>query len=152
MRFIIILLCLLLICEAAYAETVYILCQPDSYVNIRSAPKKSAEVIGWYELGFECETDGVKKYGFLHLINLGLESETGWVNAGFVSRYPLTIETVKGYIQADGRVACRRAVNGQRRKWLTDGAEVVIYARSDGWSITNQGFIQTAYLGGILRQ
>ena len=127
-------------------EAVYILCQPDSFVNIRAEAVKNADVIGRYELGQEVETDGKRRNGFLHLISLSLEDSDGWINVGFVAWYPVTIETVKATVKARGRVACRRSAGGTRRKWLKNGCEVTVYAHAADWSVTSQGFIQTKFL------
>lgn len=145
-RFLVVLVCLLLVVGSALADSVYILCQPDSFVYVRQFPKRGAETSGFAELGDELETDGVKRNGFLHVI--GFEND-GWIYSGFVTDCPVTVGTLNGRIESKGRVACRRYINGTRRQWLQDGAEVVIYALSDEWSITNKGFIQTAYLGGF---
>lgn len=145
-RFLIVLLCLLLVCVSALSETVYVLCQPDSFVYVRMFPKRGAQAVGYAELGQALETDGEKRNGFM--LVYGFEGES-WINAGFVTRYPVTIETLDGWVKSSGRVVCRRSINGTRRKWLSDGTDVTIYARSDDWSITDKGFIQTAFLGGF---
>lgn len=143
-RFLIVLLCLLIVCVSAIADTVYVLCQPDSFVYVRAFPVKGSEQAGYAELGDALETDGVKKNGFLHVG--GFEGDA-WINIGFVTEYPVTIFNGKTQINSKGRVACRRSINGTRRKWLKDGTEVVIYAFADDWAVTNQGFIQTQFLG-----
>ena len=145
-RFLIVLLCLLTVSVSALSDTVYVLCQPDSFVYVRKFPKRGAEQAGFAELGDALETDGARRNGFLKVC--GFEGDA-WINAGFVTDSPVVVETVDGWIESGGRVACRRSINGTRRKWLKIGAEVVIYARSDDWAITNQGFIKTAYLGGF---
>ena len=145
-RFLIILLCLLIVCVSALADTVYVLCQPKSFVYVRMFPKKGAQVAGFAELGDALETDGEKRNGFLHVG--GFEGEA-WINAGFVTEYPVTVVTLKTEILSKGRVACRRSINGTRRKWLSDGQKVTVYAFADDWSITDKGFIKTAYLGGL---
>lgn len=141
--FLSLLLAVLLICGAA-AETVYVLCQPDSFVYVRVFPKKGAEVAGRVELGWELETDVVRRNGYLHVS--GFEGG-GWINAGFVTDSPVVIRTLETAVNSNGRVACRRSIKGHRRKWLSDGQKVTIYAFSDDWAITNQGFIQIRYLG-----
>ena len=143
-RFLIIFLCLLMAVSAALSDTVYVLCQPDSFVYVREFPKKGAQMAGYAELGDALETDGVKRNGYL--LVYGFEGDA-WINAGFVTEYPVTIFTMKTQINSKGRVACRRSINGTRRKWLKDGTEVTIYAFADDWAITNHGFIQTQYLG-----
>ena len=144
------MLAALVFSAAAYAETVYILCQPDSFVNVRVFPKRGADVAGRLELGDTVETDGTTRNGFLRVY--GFEAGEAWVNTGLVSWEPVTVGTVEARGESNGRVACRRSINGTRRKWLYNGAEVTIYASSDGWSITNRGFIQTRYLWGFLME
>ena len=143
-RFLIIFLCLLIVCSAALADTVYVLCQPDSFVYVRQFPKKGSEMAGYAELGDALETDGIKKNGFL--LVYGFEGEA-WIHSGFVTEYPVTVLKARTQIHSKGRVACRRSINGTRRQWLKNGSEVVIFAFADDWAITNQGFIQTQFLG-----
>lgn len=145
-RFLIVLLCLLIVCVSALSETVYVLCQPDSFVYVREFPKKGAPEVGRVELGWQLETDGIRKNGYIRVF--GFEGEA-WINAGFVTEYPVAIYTGKTQIHSKGRVACRRAINGTRRKWLKNETEVTIYAFAEDWSITDKGFIQTKYLGGF---
>ena len=145
-RFLVVLLCLLIAISSAFADTVYVLCQPNSFVYVRAFPRRGSEQAGFAELGDELETDGVKRNGFLHI--LGFEGG-GWINAGFVTEYPVQIVTLDAWIDSTGRVACRRSINGTRRKWLKNGTDVVIYGLSAEWCITDYGFIQTDYLGGF---
>ena len=111
---------------------------------VREFPKKGAGVAGFAELGDALETDGIRKNGYL--LVYGFEGDA-WISLGFVTECPVTVFKGKTQIHSKGRVACRRSINGTRRKWLKDGSEVVIYALSDDWAITNQGFIQTQFLG-----
>ena len=141
--FLSLLLAVLLICGAA-ADTVYVLCQPNSFVYVREFPKKGAQEAGRVELGWELETDGIRKNGYVHVF--GFEGDA-WINAGFVTDSPVEIRTIETEVNSRGRVACRRSIKGTRRKWLSDGQKVVIYAFCDDWAITNQGFIQMRYLG-----
>ena len=143
-RFLILLLAVLLLVRSAVADSVFVLCQPSSFVNVRVFPKKGSEIAGRVELGDELETDGTRRNGFVHII--GFEGD-GWINAGFVTESPVEIRTFETEVNSTGRVACRRAIKGTRRKWLSDGQKVVIFALAGDWAITNQGFIQTRYLG-----
>lgn len=146
-RFIALVLAVLTISTAATAETVYVLCQPNSFVYAREFPKMGAKVAGYVDLGESLETTGERRNGFVQVY--GTEAGTCWVYAGFLTAYPVTVETVQTQVISKGRVACRRYINGTRRKWLKNGTEITIFARSAEWSITNQGFIQTQYLGGF---
>lgn len=127
-----------------FADSVWVLCQPDSFVNVREFPKLKAKECGWCELGDELETDGIKRNGFIHV--LGFEGD-GWIYAGYVIDEPVIVGEVRTEIRSKGRVAARRYIKGKRRKWLKDGAEVTVYGYSDSWAVTDQGFIQTQYLG-----
>ena len=131
------------------AEQVFVLCQPDSWVNVRISPGKRGEVIGRFDLGDELETDGKMRHGYLHLINLSLEETEGWIHAGFVTDTPVKIYQVKSEIVSKGRVACRRSVNGTRRKWLKDGTKITVYPFSEEWAITNVGFVKAEYIAGL---
>ncbi len=137
------LLAVLLICGAA-AESVFVLCQPDSFVYVREFPKKGAPEAGRVELGWELETDGIRKNGYVHVLDFEGDA---WINAGFVTDTPVEIRTIETEINSKGRVACRRSIKGTRRKWLLNGQKVVIFAFCDDWAITNQGFVQMRYLG-----
>ena len=145
-RFLIILMCLLIICVSAFADTVYVLCQPDSFVYVRMFPKKGAQEAGYAELGQALETDGIKKNGY---IKVGGYEGDAWIHKGFVTEYPVTIITAPTEIVSKGRVACRRSINGTRRKWLKNETKITVYAFAEDWAITNQGFIKTVYLGGL---
>ena len=146
MKKIAVLLLAVLLYSGAAAEPIYILCQPDSFVNVRQFPKKGSEVVGRVELGWELESDGQKKNGFVHVE--GFEGG-GWINAGFVTSEPVQVQTIETEIVSNGRVACRRSIKGTRREWLINGQKTVIFAVAGDWSITNKGFIQTRFLGGF---
>lgn len=149
MKKIVIILLLALIPLSAFADSCWVLCQPDSWVNIRLHPRKNSEIIGIMELGDELETDGILKNGFLHLTGLALESSEGWVSMGFITMHEVRVYRFDTEIRSLGRVACRRSVKGTRRKWLKDGQKISVFAYADDWAVTNQGFIQTKYLEGF---
>ena len=144
-RFTAILFLLISLIAFASADTGYILCQPDSFVYARMFPVRGSEVAGMLELGDEIETDWVKRNGFVKVY--GFEAGEAWVHSGFITEYPVKVETVEMTIISKGRVACRRSIKGTRRKWLTNGTKLTVYGRSADWSVTNKGFIQTDFLG-----
>lgn len=140
-----ILVCLLaILLVSGLADEYYIICQPTSYVNVRILPNKDASIIGRYELGQEVQSDGKRQNGFLHLTELSLENSEGWVFAGFVTG-AITVETRTARVRKN-KVACRRAIKGTRRKWLQKGDVVTVFAWSDEWAVTSQGFIMTEFL------
>lgn len=130
----------------AFADEVeyYAICQPESHINARRTPKMNGEIVGRLELGDSVWSDGVKRNGFLHVYG-PFESDC-WVYAGFLVP-EITVKESEKFIQAD-KVACRRSINGKRRKWLKEGDRVTVYAFSDDWAITDQGFIMIRFLEG----
>ena len=146
MRKFILILLVLMTATTAVAETAWILCQPDSYVNVRTRASSRSEILGRCECGDEIEVDGKTKNGFVHCINLPLERNEGWISAGYVvySQPEKLYELVT--MESDGRVACRKTINGQRRCWVKDGDMVKVFFRSEEWSVTDRGFIKTEYI------
>lgn len=144
----IIILLLTFMVSTGFADECWILCQPDSYVNVRETSSRNGNIIGRYSCGDKLYTDGKTKHGFVHCINLSLESTEGWVHSGYiVYDEPYTPESQDATITSKGRVACRRTINGDRRCWAKNGTEIKVYMMSYEWSVTNKGFIKTEYIG-----
>ena len=130
--------------EKKYTQA-WVLCQPDSYINVRAFPKKTSEVIGRLFSGDYIYVDGKTKKGFAHC-DVAVEGGEGWVYKGFLV-YSEPIPDGHVYpIEAKGRVACRRDVNGTRRCWVHNGDPVRVYMISDEWCLTNKGFIKTKFI------
>lgn len=123
-------------------EDAWVLCQPDSYINIRTFANKRSEVAGYLYSGDHVLLDGATKNGYYHVI-VGVEAGEGWIKKGYVIRSKPERDGHVYPISANGRVAARRTVNGTRRRWMHDGDEVKVYMRSEEWCLTNQGFIIT---------
>lgn len=131
------------------AETIdaWVICNPESYVNVRSNPQKKSMVIGRFESGTYIQLDGKKKNGFYHCINVSLEEDEGWISKGYIvfdepKRPCNTYHTVTG----NGRVAARSTMGGKRNCWLKKGMQVRVYVISDEWAVTNKGFIKSEFL------
>lgn len=139
------LLCLLF--SFAYAEDVWVLCQPDSFVNTRPFASKKQEPNGIMECGWKASTNGKTKKGYLYLDDLSNEDGYGWIHKGYVVYSEPVLITFETNIYAEGRVACWRSIGGKRRCWVQPGDVVTVYAVSEEWSVTNKGFIKTEYLG-----
>ena len=122
----------------------WILCQPDSYVNARWSPSIRSEGIGRLELGDRIRTDGVEKNGYIHCTGLRFESNEGWIHAGYIVWDKPRITEETWTVNAGGRTACRRYVDGPRRCWAKNHSEVTVYAISSEWALTDKGFIKTA--------
>ena len=49
-------------------------------------------------------------------------------------------------VEADGRVAVRSHMCGERVMWVHPGAEVEVYQMAEEWAVTSLGFIRSKYL------
>ena len=141
-----------LFCPEAIAEDdedwieAWVLCQPDSWVNSRRFPKKDAEVNAYLFSGDKIFLDGKQKRGFAHCSGMNNEDGEGWVYKGFLVYSEPVPDGHVHPIDAKGRVACRRYVDGTRRCWVYDEDPVTVYMISDEWCLTNKGFIKTEFI------
>ena len=124
----------------------WVLCQPDSYVNVRAKPSKKAEVIGYMDVGMKLKTDGKTKHGYLHVIDMSLEQTDGWIHTGYiVYSEPKELNTT-AKIVSYGRVKARKCVDGARRCWLQSGSTLTVYWMCGEWGVTSKGFVMRDYL------
>ena len=124
----------------------WVLCQPDSWINIRAKANSHSQNEGMLISGDRIWVDGQTKNGFAHCDNMTTEAGEGWVHAGYiVFEEPKVVNRIC-QIDSNGRVACRRTIDGDRRCWVVDGSEVYVYMASGEWSVTDKGFIQTKYI------
>lgn len=130
----------------ASADGYFILCTPGTEVNARISPSKRAEVIGWLVCGDHVQTDGVERNGFVHLIDCPFEMSEAWVSRGYLVPDAPTIYGTHSQVIGSGRVAARNMVNGKRVRWAKPGKTVTVYAWSDEWAVTDQGYIRTKFL------
>ena len=128
------------------SERVFVFCNPETSVNVRRTPQMGADVSGYLDFGDWVETDGEKKNGFLHVLGI-TENGEGWIFAGYVVEdEPIKLENARAYIAASGRVMSYRWVAGKKNGWVSNNAEVKVFALSDEWAVTNRGYIRTKYL------
>ena len=124
---------------------VFILCNPNTNVNVRSSPKKGTSVVGWIDFGDEVLTDGEKRNGFLHVFTSG--EMDGWIHSGYVVEdEPRKVERAWANVAATGRVMTYKRIGGQKNGWVEIGTQVRVYAISEEWAVTNRGYIRTKYL------
>ena len=140
------LLLIVSLIDSASADEKFILCRPRTEINVRACPKWGGENIGHLYFGDSVELDGKVRNGFAHIVGLSFESMEGWIYQGLLVDTPPVVFECKDQIISDGRVAARQYIGGKRNKWLRSGKEVVVYAISEEWSITDQGYVQTKYL------
>jgi hypothetical protein len=129
-------------------QTLYVMCRPKSFVNVREFPKKKAKVIGRLECGDEVLTLNEKRGKFIKIYAPTLEGGTRWVHRGYLTdEKPEVYEDGKACtVKAKGRVALRRYIKGARRAWIRPGKTLTVYAMTSEWALTNRGFIMTEYL------
>lgn len=135
--------------ERAEAETTidgWIICQPGDYINARRRASRKSESLGRLETGDRISLDGITENGFCHVVHLGMEESEGWVYVGYIVLDEPEVVNQLGMIRADGRVACRKYVEGPRRCWGHEGEIVSVYYRSSEWTVTNKGFIRSEYV------
>ena len=143
-RILIVLLLLMFLLPTAFADECYVLCKPSAYVNARISPSAKSEAIGRFDCGDSIETDWVTKKDkngnrWVHVIGT-LESDA-WISESFIQDSPVIIENAKATVVANGRTAVRDKPNGKRNKWVNNGSDITIFAYSNEWAITKNGYI-----------
>lgn len=126
--------------------TVWIMCQPGDWVHVRRRASTKSESLGRLEAGDPVVFTGGTKDGFIRA-KVSLEENEGWIYAGYVSaEKPVNMGGADYVVRADGRVACRKCIDGARRCWVVDGSRVSVYWMTGEWAVTNKGFIRSEYL------
>lgn len=138
--------CIMLMQEAGLAEDVWVLCDPNSFVCVREAPRKTAYAVGGITCGTLLETDGKEKGNFIHVINIHAEDDKGWISKQYIVYSEPKPLYQSATVVSNGRLAARKGVGGKVRKWLQPMDALTIYWWSDEWCLTNYGYVQTAYL------
>jgi hypothetical protein len=129
-------------------EEVWVLCEPNGTVNLRSKP--GGRVFGGSTCGAKMWTDNSQRDGFLHVLELNAEEETGWISARYiVYDEPHPVDAVM-VITSDGRVAVRKWIGGKIIKWLQNGDLVTVHWMSSSWAVTEYGYIRSEYLEAVM--
>ena len=126
--------------------TVWILCQPSDYVNVRATPSTKAEQVGFLDPCDEITIDVNAKNGFFPIVYPPFERE-GYVSARYVSTEKPEWKNGELYaVCANVRVAARRWMDGPCIDWIVNGSKVQVFYYTPTWCVTNRGFIKTEYL------
>ena len=134
--------------SVAFSEDLYemyVICQPDDYVNVRMNPSRKSSVVGYVEAGDRFLTDGRKKNGYIRCYGIG-ETGEGWIHCGYVVDDRPERVSGTAVVVSNGRLAARKCIGGKTRKWLKNMDIVKIYWISDEWAITDKGFVKNNYL------
>ena len=125
-------------------DTMYVMCS--DFVYARATPNKKQEPIGRLDPGDEVVTDGRKKNGYYHCVDLNFEQADGWVYGGYLVYDRPEKLGQAATIVSHGRLAARKYVNGRRTRWLKSGAKLKVWYWSDDWALTDCGYVQSKYL------
>lgn len=141
------LVCTISPCLAAFdgVDEYFIICTPGTSVNVRISPNAHAEVIGSKFFGDQVFVDK-EKNGFVHITNLNSEYTEGWISKGLLTDDKPIEVNAAAVIVSNARVAGRKYVNGKVIKWLKNGMEVMIYAASEEWCVTDKGYIKREFI------
>ena len=129
-------------------QTLYVVCKPSSFVNVRAYPKKKGDEVGRLECGDQILTLGERRGQYVKIYGWTFESQDCWVHGGYLTEDEPEIwpEGKEYVIRAGGRVAVRRYMRGKRRVWIYPGKTVKVYAMTREWALTNRGYIKTEFL------
>lgn len=141
------LLCAISPCLAAFdgVDEYFIICTPGTSVNVRISPNTHAEVIGSKFFGDQVFVDK-EKNGFVHITNLNSEYSDGWVYKGLLTEDQPEEYNGTALVVSNARVAGRKYANGKIKCWLNNGTEVMVYAISEEWCVTDKGYVKTEFL------
>lgn len=128
-------------------EIRWVMCNPESYVVIREKPKKSGTECGYLLYGDDVKIDGKQRNGYWHVVDCSTEFGEGWVKGLYLVAEPPEAPDEEIYVVVSrGRLAARNGVNGERRRWLKPGTEVIVYGKTSEWAVTNLGYVKIEYL------
>lgn len=128
----------------AKADTRYVLVR--SELNVRGKASLGSEIHGRLFAGDRVNVARTYK-DWCFLEDLPSEEGCGWVSSTYLVAEPVTqYDGNPAIISANGRVAVRKTINGERTQWVHPGDTVSVYAMSETWSVTDRGYIKTEYL------
>ena len=133
----------------AEGTTCYVFCDPDSFVTIRSEPKRKSVEVGGATFGSELKTDGKIRNGYIHVYDLAAEEDEGWISTGYVVYDPPRITSYKALVVSNGMLTARKSIGGKMKKMLRPMTEVKVFCESDEWCLTNYGYVMTDYLEAV---
>lgn len=145
------LLWALLVTGAAAEKTSgWVMCQPDSMVNIREKPDKNSDVVAWGYMGDEITLDGRKKGKWLHVI-IPCETGEGWIRSDYVSEDPPE-DVGSGVFRVEkNNTFARTSAGGKIRLRMKAGKELTVHMVTALWCVTSEGFVRTECLIEVSR-
>lgn len=127
--------------------TLWVMCKPNNYVNIRYTPTKNGQISGYLDSCDSFTTDGTRKNGFISVLDAG---EGGWVSERYVVDEKPDLVNEYYICVATKQAACRQWINGPRIKgklgWMKNGVRVKVYLITSEWALTARGYIKSEWL------
>ena len=133
--------------DYARADDYYVLCRPESEVNIREKPKLKSRIVACASFGDRLTAD-MEKNGFVHVTGLAAEEDSGWIYKGLlVEDRPVASKGMAQVMKADP-VMCRKYADTRSKvvKKYKAGENVKVLAISEEWCVTEKGYIKTEFL------
>lgn len=139
-----------LLVTVAFTEqnNAWIMCKPGGEVNIRPRATTHGQPIGRFAFGDGFVASRAYK-DWVYSGSLGIEEGEGWVSADYVVYdRPEEIPGGRVYtVRASGRVAIWKGLScSSRACWVRPGDRVTVWALSEGWALTDRGYIRRSYL------
>lgn len=126
----------------------FVLCDPESTVNMRFEPRKTGTVIACMECGDPVRLDGKTHGQWLHVVTG--DENGGWIHQGYIVGIKVTVGTIDAV--ATTKVRARNMVNGKLVGTLRKGQKVTVYAYSDECCYTSRGYIKTKFLKEVVEE
>ena len=137
---------ILSIYQYAFADEYYVLCRPGAEVNVRQKAKLKSPIVACVFFADRIESDGKEENGFVHVVNIKAETDSGWIYKGLLSADEPIATSGKAQVFGAERVACRKYAGGKVKRWAYEGENVELYAISEEWCVTEHGYIMTRFL------
>ncbi len=134
-------------------EYVWVYCNPNSLVNVRSKPSKHSEIVGNAWPGDKMPV--IERKGSWVHVECSCEAGEGWIRSDFVSIWEpedygpegAVYETICGNVF--GRYSMRKGKNVYSTL-KKKGTRVLVYLMGAEWSVTSKGFIMTEFLTEVI--
>lgn len=128
------------------SQTMYVLVDQDSWLNIRERPTLHADVTIRMERGDVLEVYSVSKDGWAEISRA---SDAGYCRAEYLT--DTLLETPVPYLATAGKLMVRLALGGATLRRLKRGEEVAVagwFTDPDGtrWANIGHGFVMARYL------
>lgn len=139
-------------------EEYFVICDPDSYVNVREFPTRKQEPRYALYCGDKVYVDGKVRNGYWHIWGVSGESDEGWISPRYIDVWePMDDVAGRYVVVGQGRVALREGIDGKRIDWVYPGEEVEVLAMSAKWAVVKKtlkkgcrkGFVKAEYLEEI---